>query len=182
MALNPNPSNLDQQLIIQRSFDKDNDALRTTSTVVVDAEIVGEVAVEIDAADGDNIAIANSDGSKKVDVSTISGVNALAVDVKNAINTTPSGLSTDIRPQRITVTDVATKIPGTSLAGRNAISVRVWGANIVFFGDNTVTASIGYPKFQYEEIYMDIRDNASVELYGICEAGKTCEVAVLELA
>ena len=180
MALNPTPSNLDQQLIIQRSFDKDNDALRTTATAIVD--IVGDVVCDIDAATGDNISIASADGSKKVDVTTISGTNTLAVDVKNAINTTPSGLSTDIRPQRITVTDVATKIPGTSLAGRNAISVRVWGANIVFFGDNTVTASTGYPKFQYEEIYMDIRDNASVELYGICEAGKTCEVAVLELA
>lgn len=180
MALNPTPSLLDQQQILQRSFDKDNDSLRTTANVT--ATITGDVVVDIDAATGDNIALANADGSKKVDVQTVGSVNALSVNVENAITTTPSGLSTDIKPQRITVTDVATKIPGTALVGRNAISVRVWGANIVFFGDNTVTAANGYPKFQYEEIYMDIQANPSVELYGICEAGKSCEVAVLELA
>lgn len=180
MALNPNPSNLDQQLILQRSFDKDNDALRTTATAVVDVE--GEVSVEIDAADGDNVAIANADGSKKVNVATVSGVDSLSVKVENQIESTPVGLSTDIKPQRVTVTSVATKVPGIPLAGRNSMSVRVLGTATVYFGDSTVTTANGYPKFYREEIMLDVRDNASVELYAICESGQTCELAVLELA
>lgn len=79
---NPNASNLDQQQILQRSFDEANDRLRTDAQVTVTA-ITAEVSVEIDAADGDNIAIANADGSKKVTVTTVSGKEALDVNITN---------------------------------------------------------------------------------------------------
>jgi hypothetical protein len=82
----------------------------------------------------------------------------------------------------ITVTDVATKIPSSPLSGRNTIAIRIWGAETVYIGDSSVTATNGYPKMTTEEIFMDVKDNAAVEVYGICAAGKTCEVRVMEIA
>jgi hypothetical protein len=81
MAKNPNPSLLDQGQIIQRVFDADNDALRTDANVT----IIGDITVDISAASGDNIALANADGSKFVDVETIGGKNALDVNVVTPI-------------------------------------------------------------------------------------------------
>lgn len=64
--LNPGQGNLDQTQILQRAFDETKDRLRTDGTFT--GTIEAEVSVEIDAADGDNIALASGDGSKIVDV------------------------------------------------------------------------------------------------------------------
>lgn len=79
---NPNRSLLDQNAIFQRSFDETTDRIRTDASVTVSA-ITAEVSVEIDAADGDNIAIANEDGSKKVTITTDGAKNALDVSIIN---------------------------------------------------------------------------------------------------
>lgn len=91
---NPNAGQLDQTQIMQRAFDEANDRLRTDANVT--ATIVGDVTVEIDAADGDNIAIANADGTKKVTVTTVGPKEALdvniadgSVKVTNALITVP---------------------------------------------------------------------------------------------
>jgi len=71
---------LDADQVIRQSFDQDQDRLR------VDAEVtatIGVLEVDIDAADGDNIAI--SDGVKNVTISTEGAKNAL--DVKLAGDT-----------------------------------------------------------------------------------------------
>jgi hypothetical protein len=75
-------TNLDQQQILQRVFDESQDKLRTEASVTVEA-VTGEISVEIDAADGDNIAIANADGSKKVTVTTVGSKQALDVNLTN---------------------------------------------------------------------------------------------------
>jgi hypothetical protein len=180
MAQNPNLSHLDQGQILNRVFDPLEDRLRTDAQSSV--TIVGDIECDIDASTGDNIALASADGSKKVDVETVGGKNGLDVNVLNQIASTPIGLSTAIRTQRVTVTDVATELPPIALTNRNTISVRVIGTATVYFGDNSVSASDGYPKFQFEEIFMDVRDNNSVALYGICDPGQSCEVAIIEIA
>jgi hypothetical protein len=86
-------SQLDANQCIQQAFDETQDKLRVDASVSV-TEIQGEVSVEVDAADGDNIALYNADGSKKVTVSTVSGKEALDVNVVNSI--TGSGLSTPL--------------------------------------------------------------------------------------
>jgi len=84
VPVNPNRGELDGTQILQRAFDESQDKIRVDSSVSV-GSITGEVAVEIDAADGDNIAIANEDGSKKVTVTTIGGKEALDVNIANSI-------------------------------------------------------------------------------------------------
>lgn len=76
---------------IQQAFDESQDKLRVDASVSV-TQIVGEVSVEIDAADGDNIALASPDGSKKVTVTTVGSSNALDVNIVGD----SSGLSTPI--------------------------------------------------------------------------------------
>lgn len=75
--VNPNKSDLDQTQILQRVMDEATDRLRTDAAV----SIVGDVTVDIDAATGDNIAIANADGSKKVTVTTIGLQNGLDTNI-----------------------------------------------------------------------------------------------------
>lgn len=65
---------------IQQAFDESQDKLRVDASVSV-TQIVGEVSVEIDAADGDNIALSSPDGSKKVTVTTVGTSNALDVNI-----------------------------------------------------------------------------------------------------
>lgn len=109
-------------------------------------------------------------------------VNTPNVNVVNQVTITPTGLQTDLSSQSVTVTDVATKIPTTALAGRNGISVRVWGTATVYFGDSAVTVGQGYPKMQYEEIVLDITDSPAVDLWGICASGQTCDVRIIQIA
>jgi hypothetical protein len=108
----------------------------------------------------------------------------LDVNVDNVIGGSfaAAGLSTALKTQKMIVTDSPQKVPATPLAGRNAISIRVWGTNVVYFGDSTLTADQGYPKFQYEEVATDVKDNASVEIWAVCDTGKTCEIRIWEEA
>lgn len=107
-------------------------------------------------------------------------VNIAAGGVTGEIQ--PLGLKTDIKAQSLTITDIASKIPSAALTGRNGLTVRVWGTNTVFFGDASVTTTEGYPKFQYEEISLDIQSNPTVALWAVCATGETSEVRILEVA
>ncbi len=77
MSLNPNPSQLDPTQIFQRAFNSSDDSLRTDANVTIE----GTVSVEISAAAGDNIALANQDGTLFVDVTTVDGLNGLDVNI-----------------------------------------------------------------------------------------------------
>lgn len=182
MALNPTPSLLDPGQIIKRVFDKDNDAIRTDASV----SIVGDIQVDISAADGDNISLNSADGTMPVGVTAVGGQNGLDVNIIGGVVSgtfSPTGLTIGMATTLITITDVATPIPGSPLTNRNGLSARVMGTNTVYFGNSSVDSASGYPKFQFEEITIDIRSMTSnTELYGICESGKTCDVRVFEVA
>lgn len=129
------------------------------------------------------------DGANLVTATTVGSDVGLDVNVVGGVvsgNFTASGLSTALKPQTIVVTDSPTKVPSVPLTDRNSMTIRVWNpadtSVIVYFGDSTVTTSNGYPKLNSEEIILDIKDNASVELYAICETGKTAELRVFEVA
>jgi hypothetical protein len=66
----PKPTKLDQTQILQGSFDEDTGRLRVDAAV---SATIGTLSVEIDAADGDNIAISD-------------GVNTLTVNPDGTIN------------------------------------------------------------------------------------------------
>lgn len=129
------------------------------------------------------------DGTNLITSTTIGAKQSLDVNVAGGVvsgNFTSSGLSTDLNTTEITVTDVATKVPSSALLNRNGISVRVWNpldtSIVVYFGDSTVSVSNGYPKLNKEEIVIDIKDNPAVELYAICETGKSAKVRVFEVS
>lgn len=176
MPLYP-PSNLDANQVIQHVYDESTQTLRTQATATIITP--PQLQVLIDASE-DSVRL--GDGSKLNTLTTVSGKNGVDVNVLNTLTSSPSGLSTGLKTSRVIITDVAQKVPATALANRNAISIRVLGINTVYFGNSTLTTSNGYPKFQYEEITADIKDNASVDIYAVCEAGRTCEIAILEIA
>jgi hypothetical protein len=95
----------------------------------------------------------------------------------------PSGLRTNIKASTHIVTDTPTQITPVPLTDRNAVSIRVWGQNTVYFGaDIFVTDSNGYPKLTMEELALDIKDTVGVEVWAVCESGKTSELRILEIA
>lgn len=175
----PAPSRLDQQQILQGAYDETEGRLRVDAEVTANISAAQEVVIShVD----DSIKI--GDGVRLAAVTDVDGENGLNVNVLNQIDGefSPAGLRTALRSRAISITDVPTKIPLIPLVDRNTMSVRVWGAQVVFFGASDVTAAQGYPKFQYEEISMDVQDDASVELYAVCASGQSSEVRVLEIA
>lgn len=144
--------------VLQQSFDEDNDRLRTSTDVT--ATIEGEVSVEIDAADGDNIAISNADGTKKVDVETIGGKNALDVNIIGGIS--DSGVSTN------TYNEISSVVNGalTTIVSYTAIDnvvlkkISVSGTNI-----STYQVFIGTTKIDQQRTYFGSALNLDLD-YG----------------
>lgn len=174
---------LDENQIIQRVFDEAGDKLRVDAQVTVNAGtaevIISQVDDSIRLGDGVNLITASIVGAKSgLDVNLIGGV------VSGSFSS--SGLSTGMKTTSMTITDTPTKVPLTPLAARNGISVRVWNlldtTVIVYFGGSTMTAANGYPKSHGEEMQMDVKDNAAVELYAVCDTGKSAIVKILEVA
>lgn len=172
------PSLLDSGQIIKAVYDESSNKIRVDAEVTLPDNqeiVISHVDDSIRIGDGTKFATATQVSSKVgLDVNLIGGIVSG--------NFTSSGLSTGLKTQTITVTDTATKIPSVSLENRNSMSIRIWGTNIVYFGSSDVTSANGYPKRQYEEVIIDIKDNSEVELYAICDTGQTCELRILEVA
>lgn len=95
----------------------------------------------------------------------------------------PTGLSHNVKTSVMMVTDTPALVTPAPLADRNAMSIRVWGTNTVYFGESPLlTSATGYPKLTMEELALDIKDNVAMEIWAVCETGKTSELRVLELA
>ena len=116
--------------------------------------------------------------------SAVTAGNPLPVSVTGAVSGsfTPGGLNTGLKVTVVTVNDVAQKVPATALALRNALTLRVWGANNIYFGPSTVTSTNGYPKKQFEELSLDVTDDADVAVWAICSSGQTSELRIMEVA
>lgn len=179
MAKNPNPSKLDPGQIVKRVFDNDNDRIRVDAEITTNIEsqevVISHIDDSIKIGDGDNLVGTTEVGG---DV----GLNAVIIGGVVSGNFQATGLSNGLRTQKMTVGDTAMKIPSSPLTNRNGISVRVIGEEDVYFGPAGVTVDNGYPKKQFEEMILDVKDNSAVELYAVCAPGKTCEVRVLEIA
>lgn len=170
---NPNASNLDQQQILQRAFDEAQDKLRVDATVSV-GEITGEMVVDIDAATGDNIAIANADGSKKVTVTTVGAKEALDVNITNPQITVSVPTITNI-PIPLANTEQSFTFPaGTK---RFAVKIRASAKLKISYvsgmsGTNYIFIPIGC---EYTEIDLDL--TTGLPIYFQSESsGETLEI------
>lgn len=176
MAQNPKYSLLDPGQIIKRVYDEDNDVIRTTGSGGGGGPIECIISQEDDSisiGDGTTLFTGTDVGSDHgLDVNIIGGV------VSGTF--TPTGLKDGVQVYVITVTDSPTLIP--FIADQNGISMRIWGANTIYFGPSTLTAATGYPKLTKEEISIDIQNNANTQLYAVCDTGLTCELRVFALA
>jgi hypothetical protein len=129
----------------------------------------------------------SSPSAAQVQTGTVIG-NKVAADVNLLGGTVtgtfePTGLSTNVKTSVMIVTDVPALVTPFPLADRNAMSIRVWGGQTVYFGEDiTVSSTNGYPKTTLEELALDIKENPAMEIWAVCEAGKTSELRVLELA
>jgi hypothetical protein len=168
---------LDANQVLKYAYDDALQALRTSATAVISA--TGDLAVEIDHTT-DSIAIGTS---AQLFTGTASGssfgldVNILGGTITGELN--PVGLKNLFSSSGMIVGPTAVMLP--SVSGQNSMSVRVWGANPVYFGNSSVAASItaaypGYPKIQYEEIVIDLQKSASAPVYAVCDAGVSSEL------
>lgn len=175
---------LDYEQVIQNSYDESIQGLRTSAT----ATISGDIAVDIDAATGDNIALASPDGSLKVSVTTALGKNGLDVNVIGGTvtaNVSMVGLDGGVKHTRLVVGDTIPVEVTANLAATNSTSIRVVGNSAIYFGDSSVTGETGgnpgYPKFFHEEIILDIKNTATTKLYAICDTGQSGELAIIQI-
>ena len=132
--------------VLQNCYDEPNKALRTTATAV----IAGNIDVEVDAADGDNVAISDGvntlgiepDGSINVNISNLEidievnaadgdsvaisdGVNNLAVESDGSINVNVSSLNVPSITNYATVANIENTL--TLLAGTKKVSLKTRG-------------------------------------------------------
>lgn len=126
-VVNPHPSNLDQQQILQRAFDESQDKLRVDASVSVES-ITGEVVVDITAASGDNIAITNQDGSNPLGINSDGSINVnvvngsvgiyTPVNTYNEANSVASGILTTIVTQTMSINGrlICIEVSGSNIA------------------------------------------------------------------
>lgn len=175
MPLQSNITELDYQQVLRRVYDKENDLLRTNANITID----GSGGLDVVISDlNDSVAIGDGAGNL-AGITDVNGENGLNVKVLDG-EFSATGLKNSLKTTKMTITDVAQQVPNIPLINRNGISIRVLGANTVYFGNNTVTTNNGYPKLQWEEVILDIKD--SIAIYAVCEAGKTCDIAVMEVS
>lgn len=143
---------LSHSQVLQQAFNEEQDRLRIEGAITTD--------------DGTPVGTSENEA----------GQVGLNVSVIN------QSLDLGIKTFRLTVTDTAAPIIATiqKLANAKVIGIRIMGEETVYIGDSSVTSSTGYPKYSYEEMVVDIKNN--VDIYAICETGKTCNIAIIQLA
>jgi len=176
----PSASLLDYPQVLQHAFDDSLWALRTTGSAVLNP--TGSIAISVTSTE-DSFSLGFPDGASAT-YTSVSGKTGLDVSVLGGLtgSFTQTGLSVGLSTTSVIITDVPTAIPTVVLPSRNGISVRVISAEPVFFGPSGVTVDNGYPKYQREEIVADVKDNSAVLIYGVCAAGATSEVRVMQIA
>lgn len=176
MPTPPGMSPKDGNQVLRAVMDDTNNRLRVDAVISPDGHDLeihyADDSIAIGDPTTDTIMTVNPDGSLNVDATLVGG----------SVGVSPEGLKTGLATSQVTVTSAPVKIPVSDLASRQTISVRVIGSNPVYFGNSAVSTSNGYPKFQYEEISMDIQNNVAVDLWAVCAAGQTCVIAVMEIA
>lgn len=93
--------------------------------------------------------------------------------VTGSVDTTPSGLNTDLEITVQSVGTVAAKIPLTPLTDRNFIMIHNKGPSTLYIGESDVTADDtatgGWEIASGQVFVVDIRDD--LEIYGVVASG-----------
>jgi hypothetical protein len=144
--------------------DNQNDYLNINADGSLNVAVTTPMAVEIDSADGDNIAI--SDGVDTMSVNADGSIN-----IQGSVNASPSGLSVAGRITKVTINAVTwTPLPAIPLANRNGMTIQNRsGVPIYFEYNNTNPVGDGILLPNGGERFYDIKP--SIILYASCSAG-----------
>lgn len=189
-----------QQVTVDLDYSEDSVEIGDASTgakLNINPDGTIDANVIVDGITGtDNImSVGTSDGTlsglkkiQKIDTDgdlRVKDPNAIVqlTDISNKLDDLQfNGLSTALKSSAQTATDVRSQVTPTPLTGRNTLIVRNNGTVNVYFGDATVTAANGYPKGPGEELVIDLQDNVAVQLWAICETGRSANLRILEVA
>ena len=130
----------------------------------------------------------------KVATGTALSGDKFALDVSIAGSTgtitgefSPSGLQQAGRVTTMIVGDTVTTMPVTALTDRNSLSITNIGTETLYVGftpfvtpDRVVGTTSGWEVGPNEGFNSDIKD--TIFIYGICEAGKSTMIKIMELA
>jgi hypothetical protein len=154
--------------------DSDGDKLDINPDGSLNVNIANPMAVEIDAADGDNIAI--SDGTDTLAVNPDGSIN-----VTGNVDASPSGLSIAGRITKVSINDSSwTPLPAVPLADRNGMSIQNRTGTQVFIEyDNLKPVGDGVLINTGGERFYDIKP--SITIYA-CTASGTFDLHVEEIA
>jgi hypothetical protein len=103
-------------------------------------------------------------------------LDGASIDLISRITTV--ALEEGLASQVVTVTDVATELPSTALAGRILLVLQNGPTNTVALGPSGVTYASGLKMLPGEE--KSEYAGPSVKFYGICDTGLTSDVIVFE--
>jgi hypothetical protein len=98
-----------------------------------------------------------------------------------------TGLSIAFRTTTKIIGDIEIALPPSVLSARKSFCVHNKGPNILYIGESGVTADSVDGSFTsgWEVLpnsYFNVDTAEAVELYGICETGKTTTIKILELS
>lgn len=150
--VNPNRGNLDQTQILQRAFDESTDKLRVDSSVSI-TSITGDVAVEIDAADGDNIAI--SDGVNQATITPVGPKNGLDVNVISPISVVIGGVESP------TITNIVIPLANTELSFSIPVTTKKCSLKLRGTGKLQYSFTSGQSNTNFMTIYPGSEENFS---------------------
>jgi hypothetical protein len=168
MAIGPNSpyTNLDQNQILQRSFEEGEDRLRVSAEVTA---TIGTVECIIDAASGDNISITNADGT-----------NPLAVNANGSINVNVvSNPSEEILFQYDEVSSVVNGVTTTVISYTPSTQIKIVGISVS--GTNVATYEVLKASSTVSKMYTSFTGlNAEFNLSGmLVNAGQNIRVDVV---
>jgi len=99
---------------------------------------------------------------------------------------TPTGLNIGQLITTMVVGDTAMPLPAAALASRNELVIHNKGPETLYIGNSDVTADTVVGTTSGFEVisggFQNISITNNVEMYGICEAGKSTTIKVWEIA
>lgn len=144
--------------------DPQGDHLNVNPDGSINTNIVSPLAIEIDAADGDNIAI--SDGVDTMAVNNDGSINV------NVLNSASSGILPGGLQGNLTLTTANTpyevKVGASALSNRSVITILPMDADMYWGYDNTVSTSTGTPLYRHQFIEFDLNKSSNAKIYLVC--------------
>jgi len=149
----PLPSKLDQRQILQGVYDEDRGLLRTSVTSTI---VNADIAVAIDSATGDNVAIKSLAGIElKINPTG-------SIDVVEGVKT--GGVYGNL--SMVTAnTQYEAKVGASALTSRKALFVTATSTGIYWGTDISVTTSTGTPLMNNQTLSITIDPNSTFKVF-----------------